>query len=151
MKKIIILAVFSIISITSFAQKEGDKRYDREKLEAAKVAFITQRLDIKPEQATAFWPLYNQFEENRRKSHMKLRATSRINEQDLTAEKARELVQEKFKIQQQLLDEEKAFIDKIKDILTPIQIYKLGEADRDFVRHLYKMNRDRKRPREDNP
>lgn len=148
MKKLLILALIGQISISAFAQNERENRYDKEKLEAAKIAFITQRLDIKPNQATAFWPLYNQFDENRRKLHMELRSTSRQNEENLTSEKALELIEKKFKLQQQLLDLDKSFTAKIRDILTPIQVYKLGEADRDFVRHLYRMNRDRKRPRE---
>lgn len=68
MKKISLFLCLALISFSLLAQrKENKPGYDREKLSAAKIAFITQKLDITPDQAEQFWPLYNAFEDKRRK------------------------------------------------------------------------------------
>jgi hypothetical protein len=54
MKKIIILLLITF-TVNIFAQK----RHDHEKIEALKVAFITEQLDLTPKEAQVFWPIYN--------------------------------------------------------------------------------------------
>ncbi len=141
MKLIISLGFCLILALPILAQKEGRPKYDKEKLKAAKIAFITQRMDITPEQATKFWPLYNEFEEKRGKKVWELRKISHQDEDQLTNEKAQSLIQQRFLIQQELLDMEKDFTKKVSTILTPVQILELHEVDRDFVRHLYKIQK----------
>ncbi|MBD8487265.1 hypothetical protein IFO69_00755 [Echinicola sp. CAU 1574] len=151
MKKLSLILLLGMLSLSVYAQRRNEPAYDQEKLEAAKIAFITQRLDIKPDQATKFWPLYNQFEEKRRNIFKKMRSQSRVDKEDLTDEKAQELIASKLATQQELLDLEKEYIAKFAKALSPKQAYLLQEADRDFVRHLYRMNRDMRReePREE--
>ena len=36
---------------------------ERNRLEALKIAYITKRLDLSPEEAQKFWPIYNQYAE----------------------------------------------------------------------------------------
>lgn len=60
MKHAVVYALIFLFSLPVMAQKGEKPEYDKEKLESAKVAFITQRLDLSPEQAEKFWPAYNQ-------------------------------------------------------------------------------------------
>lgn len=152
MKNFILITCFTLFVSGLYAQGREGLPYDKDKLEAAKIAFITQKLDISPEQATQFWPIYNQFEEKRRKILHQLRDLSREGKENLTDEKATQLIASKFTLQQELLNAEKEYAKKFAEILSPKQSYLLQEADRDFVRHLFRLNRQRgKEDREDRP
>ena len=54
-----------ILSVTAFAippHNQGGKNDWREKIKAEKVAFLTTRMDLTPQEAEKFWPVYNQLE-----------------------------------------------------------------------------------------
>ena len=73
--KTILLASVIMTSTITFAQKDatppppppakenkGDRQNDkRENIEAMKIGFITKKLDLTPEEAQKFWPVYNQY------------------------------------------------------------------------------------------
>lgn len=146
MKKTITTIVLAILlALPAWAQRTGGKPYDKEKLQSVKIAFITQRLDITPEQAKEFWPLFNKYEEEKGSKHHRLREISKTDQDGLTDPKAKELIAERFKIEQELLDIEKAFYQKVGKVISPKQAFSLHEVNRDFVRHLYKINKNRKK------
>ena len=141
MKKTIILnVVILFFGMAAYAQKPTTE-YDKEKLEAARVAFITNRLDLKPEQAEKFWPLFNQYNEERRKMMVKVSTLNRESMQELTETRAKEIIQKRFSIQQQLLDMEKLFMDEITKVISPQQAIKLGGVNREFTRQVYQRHR----------
>jgi len=141
MKKTIILnVVILFFGMAAYAQKPTTE-YDKEKLEAARVAFITNRLDLKPEQAEKFWPLFNQYNEERRKMMGKVSTLNRESMQELTETRAKEIIQKRFSIQQQLLDMEKLFMDEITKVISPQQAIKLGGVNREFTRQVYQRHR----------
>jgi len=141
MKKILLVhTVFLLFGISAFAQKPNTE-YDKEKLEAARVAFITNRLDLKPEQAEKFWPLFNQYNEERTKMMDKVSNLNRESMQELTETRAKEIIQKRFSIQQQLLDREKNFMEEIIKVISPQQAIKLGGVNREFTRQVYQRHR----------
>ncbi|WP_186756970.1 Spy/CpxP family protein refolding chaperone [Echinicola salinicaeni] len=143
MKPLLIIIFTCITSMSVFAQREPGRRFDMEKFEAAKIAFLSQRLDITPEQATEFWPIYNLFDKKRKEIHTDLRKVMHQKDENISSEKATELINKKFELQQKLLDSEKDFTQEISEILNPVQVFKLGEIEREFLRHLYRSTRER--------
>ena len=138
------------LSFTGFAQRQG-QQYDKEKLEAARVAFITNRLDLKPVQAEKFWPIFNQYQEDRTKLMEQMSKINRAASQETNEVKAREMVEQRFAIQQELLDREKLFMSNIMQVISPLQAVKLSGVNRDFTRQLYRMNQSRDRENKNNP
>ena len=61
MKMKITLLLFVLIGFAGMvsAQRGGGARKD--KIEAMKIGFLTQRLNLTPEEAQKFWPVYNRF------------------------------------------------------------------------------------------
>src|SRR5688572_30493116 len=51
--------LFAVTSFCAVAQPDGNRK---EKLDAMKIAFITQELDLTSQEAQTFWPVYNQFD-----------------------------------------------------------------------------------------
>jgi hypothetical protein len=60
MKRFLLLSFFVITVSVSLAQN-GNRKL--EPLEPLKIAYITKRLDLSPEEAQKFWPIYNQYSE----------------------------------------------------------------------------------------
>ncbi|GAA3953888.1 hypothetical protein GO495_30425 [Chitinophaga oryziterrae] len=66
MKKIYtisLLFIFALTGITSspgYAQQGSDAEL-RDRIRAAQVAYLSQKLDLTPDEAQKFWPLYNQY------------------------------------------------------------------------------------------
>ena len=63
MKRILTIAVsLFVISASCFAQEApAQKKHNGERAQAEKIGYITQRLQLTPEEAQVFWPVYNQY------------------------------------------------------------------------------------------
>lgn len=143
MKHILILFLL-ICSNSLMAQRQSDapqqeRSYDREKFEAARVAFITNRLNLTPTQAEQFWPLFNQNMEERTHIMKELAEINKTDTDGLPISKANELIDKRLNLQQRLLDKEKSFMKEITQVISPVQALKLGGANRDFTRQLYRL------------
>ena len=66
MKQILSVAACLLMAVPLFAQPQGgrpseeQRKKEFERIQAEKIAFITQELDLTPEEAQVFWPVYNQ-------------------------------------------------------------------------------------------
>ncbi|MEO8517015.1 MAG: sensor of ECF-type sigma factor [Flavobacterium sp.] len=58
-KKILTILVF-LLSLSTFAQ-DLEKRVER--IKALRVAYISDKLDLTPDEAQKFWPIFNQFDD----------------------------------------------------------------------------------------
>jgi hypothetical protein len=56
------LSVLMLFSVTMASAKSGIKE---DKLKAKKVAFFTQKLNLNSDEAEVFWPVYNEFQEQK--------------------------------------------------------------------------------------
>lgn len=76
MKKLFIAAVCLFAATALFAQpqkpSEEQRKKDLERIKAEKIAFITSELDLSPEEAQVFWPVYNQYWKELLESHKKM-------------------------------------------------------------------------------
>ena len=62
MKKILLLFLFSVTAMfTAMSQQRNNDR--EEKLQALKIAFLTQKLELSAADAEKFWPVYNQYDQ----------------------------------------------------------------------------------------
>ncbi|WP_114749358.1 periplasmic heavy metal sensor [Pleomorphovibrio marinus] len=138
-KKIILLIFVTLLVFESWAQRGRGGPADREKLEAAKVAFITKKLDLSPEQAEKFWPLFNQHDQKRRQHMKAIHQLGREAEEGVSDQRAKELISKRFELQEKILQQEKAFIQSLEGILSPMQALRLHEANREFTRQIYRM------------
>jgi len=55
-----IFVLTGIISSPGYAQQGSDAEL-RDRIRAAQVAYLSQKLDLTPDEAQKFWPLYNQY------------------------------------------------------------------------------------------
>ena len=62
MKKFILIIIFALGSFCFVKAQDEDGSNRAEKIQALKIAFITQKLGLSAEEAQRFWPVYNQYQ-----------------------------------------------------------------------------------------
>jgi hypothetical protein len=129
MKKILII-VLVISSFTSYAQNNQSAKA---KLEAARIALITERLELTPEQAQAFWPVYNEYAEQRRNIQMEYRSKRQgLDLNQLTDEQQRAMLQGRMEEKQRQLDLENKYSERLMNVINARQLMALKRAEDDF-------------------
>lgn len=136
----LIILLLMVLSSISYAQRPQEQRYDKEKFEAARVAFITNRLDLKPEQAEKFWPLFNKYNEERESLMRKMSSINKESEGSISENQAKQLIDQRFSVQSDMLKLDQKFMADITKVISHKQAVALGGANRDFIRQIYRMN-----------
>lgn len=129
MKNILIIGILAFIGTGLFAQNPKAK----EKIESARIGFITERLGLTPQQAERFWPLYNEFRERNRAAATdfnSFRSTIDVNE--MTDEQSQRLVELDLQLKQRRLDLEKEYSKRMLGVISNQQVASLKRAERDF-------------------
>jgi hypothetical protein len=133
MKTLLKILFLSVLSIAAFAQEEDlppaqDVKV-RDKINAARVAYITEQLQLTPEEAERFWPIYREFSERRREIRQQLRDAGKRPD---PAKSDQELVDHQFKIKQQELDLEKDYSGRLLKVISAQKLRTLPQAERRF-------------------
>ncbi len=134
--------------------KEEIKKMDKERQEeyarikSAKIAFITEQVELTPEEAQEFWPVYNEMEDKRKElTHNLMKRFKGDKEKtEMTNEQAEKMMQTQFAQEQALLDLKKEYHNKYSEILPATKVAKLYEAENMFRQRL--MERLKHRDRE---
>jgi hypothetical protein len=130
MKKYLIV-LFALLPLLSIAQKPG------EKLEALKIGFLTERLNLTPEEAKVFWPVYNQFQDELEKVRRQRKEALRNAREDfatMSESDLEKLVDNEIIFRQQELDIIKKFHPQFKQVLPVRKVAMLYKAEEDFKR-----------------
>jgi Spy/CpxP family protein refolding chaperone len=149
--KLVTVALF-FISIAAFAQDGPIKERFKEKKEqikALKVAYITSELDLTPDEAAKFWPLYNAFEDKQqeiRKQKMKAFLDRKDDNSidKLTEKEATTILSQMESTEDELYQLKKKFIANLKGVLPATKILKLKKAEEEFSKKLLQQYRDKK-------
>jgi hypothetical protein len=111
----------------------------KEKVESMRVAFITNKLDLTPEEAQKFWPVYNEFKKKREELQKK-RKDEKKNLKDnidsLSDKQVEEIVDGEMAFRQKNLDLEKEYHAKFKSVLPIKKVAKLYRAEEMFTHKL---------------
>lgn len=128
------------ISFQGYAQQHqhGNRNYDKEKLESARIAFITNRLDLKPDQAEKFWPMFNQYNEKRTAIMESMSNLNRTSTEGISDSQAKELIKKRLANQQKLVDLEGEFLEAVQQVISPKQALQLIGVNREFTRQIYR-------------
>ena len=76
MKEFILGLCFVCFCAASLFAQPGNRT--NAKIEAQKVAYITNRLDLTTGESAEFWPIYNQFQKDRKATNRKYKSKQRI-------------------------------------------------------------------------
>ena len=150
--KVFIILLMLFFSVNSFAQGRGERQQGnmRQKIEAQKVAFITNKLDLTPEEAQSFWPFYNEFEIKRKSIQEELVSGPPPPPEkiwQMSDKEAEEMIQGYFLKAQTMLDLKIEFYEKIKNAISVKKILILFEAEKEFKRILFERIQEHRNTR----
>lgn len=140
---LLLLLLFSIISYAQPRIKEK-----REQIKALKVAFITNELSLTSEEAAAFWPLYNAYDNKQMEiRHKKIKSfIDKMDKDgiDSMSEKEAALLLAQFEsIDEEVFLNRKKFINSLKGVLPSVKIIKLKRSEDDFNKKLLQQYREK--------
>lgn len=147
----IITLLLLFLSIASYSQPGKFKeklQQKKEQVKSMKIAYITSELDLTPDEAAKFWPLYNDFEEKQReirqekiKNYMDRSQSS----DKLTEKEAATLINQMETAEEDLHQLRKKFITNLKGVLPSTKILKLKKAEDEFSKKLLQQYRDKRK------
>ena len=74
MKKFLLILVMALgVSIVSRAQDDDGEKKQGGRIEALKIAYLTKKLNLSTDEAQRFWPVYNQYMDEVRKTRIDAR------------------------------------------------------------------------------
>ncbi len=115
-------------SFSGIKAQDGDET-KAEKIQALKTAFITQKLQLTPDEAQKFWPVYNQYENEIRNLQLDNKDPNVI-ERD-----------------EKLLNIRKKYLGSFQKVIGPQRVNKLFNAERDFRSILIQRLKNRNQQR----
>jgi hypothetical protein len=143
MKRLLQIILLIVCVMPAFAQEvdpDDDNQVDRkakEKINAARVAYITERLGLTPEEAEKFWPVYREFVQKRQDLRKQYR------EQKKSGANEQTLIDLDLKIKQQELDLEKDYSGRLQKVVSAQKLITLRQAEGDFRRMLIRQIQQR--------
>ncbi len=107
----------------------------QERIKNLRIAYISDKLGLTPEQAEKFWPVYREFSDKRKELHMEFAKSRReVNAQNPNPQAQEELVKRGLELKQKELDLEKDYSGRLMKIISAQQILNLRQAEGDFQR-----------------
>jgi len=152
-----LVTVLIALATVSYAQKgqQHPQRTDKERqerrddIQAMKVAYITKKLDLTPEEAQQFWPVYNQYQEKLRELRRKRREDrkgAKENFDTMTDKEVEQAVDNEIILRQKELDIQKEYHAKFKAVLPIKKVARLYNTEEQFKRVLLDKLKDKDKP-----
>ncbi|MBN9349769.1 MAG: hypothetical protein J0H55_03715 [Chitinophagaceae bacterium] len=122
MKNFLLIVTFLVFGIQSMSAQDRDK-----KIEALKIAFLTEKLQLSPSEAKEFWPVYNNYQ----KEVQNLRSDARGGDV--------------LENEQKLLDIRKKYKPSFEKILGAPKVNTLYNSEKEFRNILIKRLKNQQR------
>jgi len=152
MKAYYLTLVMFVSSLGLMAQPDGPPP-DFERVEAYKTKFITDKLDLSPEEAQLFWPVYNEYSKKLKEIHMRRyngmskrdiqKDWDRISDEDL-----KQIALQELQNQKDIADLKLQYFSKFEEVVGTRKAAGFYRLEIEFHRHLMETlgKRRKKRP-----
>jgi hypothetical protein len=131
MKKIFLLILmFAWAAGIAVAQEE--EKADGGKLKAYQIAFLTKRLNLTPDEAQRFWPVFNQYEQEIRITRIQNRQATEV------------------EMEEKVVNIRKKYFDEFSKVLNRERADRVFKADKEFKDVIRKELMERRQLRQQN-
>lgn len=150
MKRIIIFGLLLLSGWIARAQDQTDPEIIQdpsvqEKIKNLRIAYISDKLGLTPDQAEKFWPVYREFSDKRRDIRQEfVEARKGMKQDNPDPAKQEQLVKLGLTLKQRELDLEKTYSDRLLKVITAQQILNLRRAEGDFQRIILEQIQQRR-------
>ena len=107
----------------------------KENIEARHIGFITNQLQLTPEEAKVFWPVYNKYHaevEALRKNHVTELLSAKVNFDSYTDDQVSKLIDDEMDYRQKELDIQRKYNPEFKKVLPVKKVAKFYRAEQQF-------------------
>ena len=139
MKSIVNVLLVMMMSLAGWAQDTEPVEQQQldpkmqEKIRNLRIAYISDKLGLTPDQAERFWPIYREFAEKRKAARQELIDAHKAARQGgVDPKQDEQLVNLGLKIKQMELDLEKDYSGRLMKVISAQQILNLRKAEKDF-------------------
>lgn len=134
MKTMLLMLALLTSGVVTAQDKKGDREAKKEELEAQKVAFITNKLDLTSEESKAFWPVYDEKEKEIKEVRKKIREKVKEGKDmdDMTDEEVKKMMEEVIALKKEEIEIEEKYNKKFQEVLPVKKVAKLYGAERKF-------------------
>ncbi len=149
MKKIF-FALACLIMVANLLAQPMQNRM-KERVEAQRIGFITQRVSLTPEESQQFWPIYNQYTDKMQQ----IRSSTKMEKtfDDMSDADVEKMLMSQMDKESRVLDLRKEYYQKFKKVISVKKIAKLYIAEQDFkgemLKQLQEMRQMRKNMRQE--
>lgn len=146
MKRTIILMIsLCFMALASVSAQEKNREEWKEKMMNEKIAFFTTELGITPEEGQAFWPVYNQVQNEKdeamRNVFRAYKELSKANAEGKSGKEIERLLEAYLSAQQKAREIEEKTAEKFMKVLPIEKVAKLYIAEERFRRkQIHKLN-----------
>lgn len=157
MKNYISILAFLILATGATAQEHQGRKGDGKRkqkserrgsrMEAQKIAYITEELELNAEEAQKFWPIYNEFQGEMKSLRAETKEKGR-SDKDFTDADAEIFLNTIFEKEQKKLDLKKMYFKKMETAISKAKIAKLFTIENIFRDKVYKSIKRRMKERE---
>lgn len=157
--KMLTLATVVLMASSAYAQEQKNEGFNpasapktppteeermernKAKMQSQKIAFLTKELELTPEEAEKFWPIYNERDSREQgikqmSKSLKKQLKEKGKEAEITDEEAEKLIQAEFSERQKVLDLDREYDAKYKKVLPLKKVAKLYLAEDKFNREM---------------
>ncbi|MCC9134928.1 hypothetical protein ACFSKU_19485 [Pontibacter silvestris] len=140
---ILFLFFSTLTGLSVFAQSDSSHE-KRENIASAKVAFLTDKMELSQDQSQKFWPVYNEFEAKRREIVKAYRSRHRPDLDTMNNQEVKAMVDNYFIMREKELALEKEYAAKYQKVISVKQLVKMYRGEREFTKLLLKKLDDKK-------
>ncbi len=143
--RIIIACILFFSFLPGHLKAQNPSRMDR--LNAQRVAFITEKLQLTPKEAQAFWPVYNEYRRKRNEieqQKIKLLRDYSINQADLSDKEVEKMADQYVQLEKKETDLLLVYHGKLKKVLPIKKVMMLYRVERQFTSYLLQQLRERR-------
>ncbi|GAA0748262.1 MULTISPECIES: Spy/CpxP family protein refolding chaperone [Flavobacteriaceae] len=148
MKKLIVSLCFICLFATAFSQSHEEKK---ERINALKIAFITEHLNLTESEAQKFWPIYNAYELEEDMLRELSREKKRKINNDISEAEAKAILDDLIKLENEKHNLRTDFFDSLRKVISSKKILQLKTAEENFKRKMFEEFKKRRQERKNNP
>jgi hypothetical protein len=129
----------------------GQRDVDKDKIKTLKIAYLTEKLNLTSKEAQTFWPIYNDYQDEKQKLRNKgsVEIISKIKDADNVSEKdAAQLLDKVILYEEEENKIFENFIAKITKVISSKKTLVLLRSEEDFKRQLIRQYHEKNKKNE---
>lgn len=140
--------LFLLFTILGFSQ-DSEERIER--IKALRIAFISEKLELTPEEAQQFWPIFNQFDNRQSKLQREKRKLMRNlrsgNTMNLSEKETAKLMEEDERLENEIQNNRRQLVKDLQGVIPNRKILMLRQIDIEFKQKLLQQIQKRQERR----